>query len=193
MLLAWRTRSPASRSKVGHSRTIRRFPIARRTQSMASSICTKPIQRRIPLIPARLPYQRSGTRRRSKSSTTSLPRSSACSTANSKESPGRIRISIPRRCAPRSIGSTNSFMRMSTTASTAVALRAHRRRTRSPTIPCLPRSTSWRLASGASAISSIVRSRRLIGGYFRRSCVLTSPISRCSSATRSGLPITRTS
>ena len=45
--------SRACANKAGRSRTIRRFPIARRTVSTASATCTRRIQRAIRITPAR--------------------------------------------------------------------------------------------------------------------------------------------
>jgi len=63
-------------------------------------------------------------------------------------------------------------------------------RMRPPMTPCLPRSTSWRRGSGGNAILRVARSPRPIGDCFPRWYASTSPISRCSSATRSASPIT---
>ena len=133
-----------------------------------------------------------GTRRPRRSSTTSRPRSSGCSTPSSTPSPATGPTTTRRRCAPRSTPSTSASITTSTTACIARASPSRRRPTRRPTTGCSPRSTGWRSGCRGSAISSATRSPRPTGGCSRRWCASTSPISRSSSATGSASPTIRT-
>ncbi len=74
----------------------------------------------------------------------------------------------PPTFGPRSMRPTRRSTRRSTTASTSAASRRRRRPTRSPSTSCSTRSTGWRSACRASAISRATGSPRRTGACSRR-------------------------
>src|SRR3954471_4494556 len=98
----------------------------------------------------------------------------------------------PKRCAPRSIASTISSMRTSTTASIAAASLSRRPPTKRPMTRCSLPSTSSRPGCHDSATCSAGKSPRRTGGCFPPWSGSMSPTSRCSDATRNASPITPT-
>ena len=118
-----RSRSPSpSRSTARPAGNSAPKRAARATRSTARRRSPKSICSPIRIIPGASRFRCCGTKSAAPSSTTNRPKSSACSIPRSMLSPMCAPIITPRNCARKSIASTTSSIRTSTTASIAPAL-----------------------------------------------------------------------